>query len=420
MPTEHYKVALAIAALFIITYTIVSISHTDIIGEAAKTRQLSAPALYSPINNAFVNNPLTFSWSIVPYATSYQLQVSIIDFNTIIYDTQTASTTFTLNTGLSPGMYVWRVRALARNSIGPWSTINTINVNSQTPSYMLSVAKTGTGTGTVASSPTGINCGSTCSANYVSGTIVTLTPAAGAGSRFEGWSGACTGTGACTVTLDSVKSVIAQFGINAQGALTFSDNFSSYTPDICQSGGSTIGPWSIVYTGYGCVKIEGNATNKWLHENPQTSTSSGETHSSMVVGPSFTAPYTYELDINTEQQLRTNSPPNPWETAWVVWDYTDDSHFYYFALKTNGWELGKEDPAYPGAQRFLTTGSSPVTIKGQWSHVKITQDTTNTLKVYVNGQLITTFTDTERPYTSGKIGLYNEDAHVGFDNVNVY
>ena len=63
----------------------------------------------------------------------------------------------------------------------------------------------GTGTGTVTSSPSGINCGSTCSATYSSGTSVTLTAAAASGSTFAGWSGACTGTGTCTVSMTAAR-----------------------------------------------------------------------------------------------------------------------------------------------------------------------------------------------------------------------
>ena len=75
----------------------------------------------------------------------------------------------------------------------------------------LTVADAGTGTGTVTSSPAGINCGSTCSASFASGTSVTLTAAAGSGSTFAGWSGACTGTGTCTVNLTAASAVTATF-----------------------------------------------------------------------------------------------------------------------------------------------------------------------------------------------------------------
>jgi hypothetical protein len=76
----------------------------------------------------------------------------------------------------------------------------------------LSVGKTGSGTGTVTSSPAGINCGSTCAAFYDHGTNVVLTPIPGANSAFTGWSGGgCSGTGTCTVPMTAAQSVSADF-----------------------------------------------------------------------------------------------------------------------------------------------------------------------------------------------------------------
>jgi uncharacterized repeat protein (TIGR02543 family) len=78
--------------------------------------------------------------------------------------------------------------------------------------YALTVSKTGTGSGTVTSSPAGISCGSDCSESYASGTSVTLTAAAASGSTFAGWSGACTGTSStCTVSMSAAQSVTATF-----------------------------------------------------------------------------------------------------------------------------------------------------------------------------------------------------------------
>src|SRR3989338_7356019 len=54
--------------------------------------------------------------------------------------------------------------------------------------YSLSVTKSGTGLGTVTSSPEGIDCGLDCSENYNSGTVVTLSASASSGSTFTGWS----------------------------------------------------------------------------------------------------------------------------------------------------------------------------------------------------------------------------------------
>jgi hypothetical protein len=57
--------------------------------------------------------------------------------------------------------------------------------------FLLTVTKAGTGSGTVTSAPTGINCGSDCTENYASGTSVTLTAAPASGSTFAGWTGDC-------------------------------------------------------------------------------------------------------------------------------------------------------------------------------------------------------------------------------------
>ncbi|MFN8487878.1 MAG: FG-GAP-like repeat-containing protein [Caldilineaceae bacterium] len=79
----------------------------------------------------------------------------------------------------------------------------------------LTVSKAGAGSGTVTSTPAGISCGATCSANFIPSTVITLTAIASTGSTFTGWSGAgCTGTGTCRVTLDAAKSVTANFTLN--------------------------------------------------------------------------------------------------------------------------------------------------------------------------------------------------------------
>jgi hypothetical protein len=85
-------------------------------------------------------------------------------------------------------------------------------------SFALDVSKNGTGTGTVTSSPAGINCGGDCSQSYLSGTSVTLTASPSAGSSFAGWSGSgCSGTGTCVVTMDQARSVTATFTQNPPG-----------------------------------------------------------------------------------------------------------------------------------------------------------------------------------------------------------
>lgn len=93
----------------------------------------------------------------------------------------------------------------------PGSATVTINDN-EVPDMILTVTRIGNGTGTVTSSPSGIDCGSDCTEAYFPDQLVTLTATPDAGSKFAGWSGGCTGTSTtCQVTLNISKSVNAQF-----------------------------------------------------------------------------------------------------------------------------------------------------------------------------------------------------------------
>jgi Divergent InlB B-repeat domain/PASTA domain len=67
------------------------------------------------------------------------------------------------------------------------------------------------GRGRVTSSPRGIACGRTCSHGYAYGTPVTLKAKPARGSKFSGWSGACTGSHPCQVVTNDDVSVKATF-----------------------------------------------------------------------------------------------------------------------------------------------------------------------------------------------------------------
>ncbi len=92
---------------------------------------------------------------------------------------------------------------------------NAVTVGSGS-SFNLQVNRNGTGTGTVTSSPAGINCGSTCNASFANNTLVTLTPSPVAGSTFSSWSGDCSGSNSCQVTMNQARSVTANFSILSQ------------------------------------------------------------------------------------------------------------------------------------------------------------------------------------------------------------
>ncbi|MCA9578451.1 MAG: hypothetical protein KC668_23625 [Myxococcales bacterium] len=108
----------------------------------------------------------------------------------------------------------------------------------------LTVTKSGTGAGTVASDVPGIDCGSTCASSFTNGTMVTLTATPATGSTFTGWSGGCMGASTtCSVTVTTMVGVTAQFTADqhtlqvvptGEGTGTVSNNTGSI---LCGTGG---------------------------------------------------------------------------------------------------------------------------------------------------------------------------------------
>jgi len=78
--------------------------------------------------------------------------------------------------------------------------------------FTLTVNQSGTGNGTVTSSPTGINCGATCTATFAPGTSVTLTATPAANSTFAGFSGNVDCSDG-VVTMNANKTCTATFNL---------------------------------------------------------------------------------------------------------------------------------------------------------------------------------------------------------------
>lgn len=99
--------------------------------------------------------------------------------------------------------------------------------------FAVAVQTRGRGSGAVTSTPPGIDCGSSCSAQFVEGELV-LTATPDGRSMFGGWVDACTGSNpGCTLTVDRDLLVTAVFheleyemivglGGNGAGAVTSS------------------------------------------------------------------------------------------------------------------------------------------------------------------------------------------------------
>lgn len=125
------------------------------------------------------------------------------------------------NAGLiSNTSYSYRVQAVdLAGNLGGYSAVATVLTKADP---VLTLTKSGTGSGTITSNPVGLDCGAVCTPSFASNTSVALTATSSVGSTFTGWSGACTGTGTCNVTMDAAKSVTA----------TFNDNQPPTAPDV--------------------------------------------------------------------------------------------------------------------------------------------------------------------------------------------
>jgi hypothetical protein len=106
------------------------------------------------------------------------------------------------------------------------------------PLYVLSVNKSGTGSGTVTSNPTGIDCGSDCSEPYSDMTDVRLTATPAVGSTFAGWSGH-TDCADGLVSMNADRSCIATF--NLQSSTPVNTGLLNPTSNTAQSGGDRNG-----------------------------------------------------------------------------------------------------------------------------------------------------------------------------------
>lgn len=200
----------------------------------------------------------------------------------------------------------------------------------------------------------------------------------------------------------------------ARAPARFADDFSAYRAGACAPEGSRLGPWTVVFTGYGCARVEGRGRSRRLHADTLGSSRPSKPMALLLTGPRLSAPLALRARLQTERRVGEE----PWKAAWLVWGYADERHFYYFIPKPNGWELGKRDPAYPGGQRFLASGGEPAVPLGRWALVEVEQDEGHGITVRLDGRRVAAFVDRERPYPAGRIALYVEGAHAHFADVS--
>jgi hypothetical protein len=214
----------------------------------------------------------------------------------------------------------------------------------------------------------------------------------------------------------------------------FVDNFSGYQQNHCWTDGQFFGPWTVAWSGFGCVEaITDSSETPWLNETPKAS--SGPGRSALTIGPSPgpVTLYTFQVSIKTIAQL--DKSPKPWQVGWALWSYSNPNSFYNVVLKPNGWELDKEYTTSTGAQGqcFLASGTNYKFPIGVRYDLQITDAVvgvaTKSITVKVSfgsppGQItLGTYTDAGAcgvpPYMSGNIALYTEAASADFTNVQI-
>ncbi|MCX6545572.1 MAG: hypothetical protein NTV05_14320 [Acidobacteria bacterium] len=146
--------------------------------------------------------------------------------------------------------------------------------------YLLSITQTGTGSGTVTSDSGGINCGTTCSATYANGTVVTLTATAASDSVFAGWSGTGCASGSVTITAPTTCS--ATFNLITQ---------SSYTLAVAKAGagtGTVTSNPGTINCGTTCSAVYAGGTQVTLTATPATGSRFGSWSGTGCAGGSVT------------------------------------------------------------------------------------------------------------------------------------
>jgi uncharacterized protein (DUF2141 family) len=260
----------------------------------------------------------------------------------------------------------------------------------------LSIAKTGSGIGSVSSDPAGIDCGGTCSADYSYGTAVTLTATPGTESAFIGWNGGgCSGTGDCVVTMDDTKAITAAFKFNA--TLPFTDDFES---------GS--GQWT-VQNGEWATVLENTAYRVYY---PGSGTSSMRSY--------YDGPYASTwTDYAIQARVKVESSTSSSGFAQLMVRWQDSKNYYYLALEGDG--DVKIRKYVDGSSSTMDSADLDLELD-KWYTLKleVSGDTTPVLRASVDGTPVLTVTDTSgSPYAAGTCAIGSSKGTAQFDDVVV-
>jgi len=232
--------------------------------------------------------------------------------------------------------------------------------------YTLSVSKTGSGT--VTSDVGGINCGATCSASLSTDTAVTLTATPATGYAFTGWSGACTGTGTCTTTMNAARSVMATFtqvtysmGVTVVGSGSVSSSPSGITCGASCSASFPSGT-SVTLT---ATPATGYAFSGWSGSCTGTGTCVTSMSGAKAVTATFSTQLTYVLSASVIGSGSIMSAPagiNCGATCSAT--YASGTSVTLTAVPATGFAFDGWSGACTGAGACVTTVTAAQTVTG--------------------------------------------------------
>jgi hypothetical protein len=177
--------------------------------------------------STLTGSTVTFQWTAGAGNTDYFLYLGTSPGGNDIYGQDQGTSLSVAVTGIPTNGQTVYVRVWSNESTG-WLdndyTYTAASLGNSTQGPSLTITASGSGSGAVGSSPAGTSCGSGC-LSFAAGTAVTLTATPNAGSTFAGWSGACSGTGSCAVTMNSNQAVTAAFTLTVSGSTVIYSDF---------------------------------------------------------------------------------------------------------------------------------------------------------------------------------------------------
>jgi len=251
---------------------------------------------------------------------------------------------------------------------GPWSWScigaragNDAACSANSNSYPLTVTRSGNGTGTITVDTGSLAwSGRNQTGTYNAGTVVTLTVTPGINTEFLGWSGACSGTGSCTVTMDAAKYVNAAL-VNTSSGLMAYYPFDGNALDM--SGNER----------HGKVFDASLTTDRFGNENRAYSFDGIKSYISLVPYP-----VNNHFTLSAWVYVNDNSINNQ-----MLLDLSQDGMYLKYRVGINNQKMFAEFDDGAGTNRIESTDIFP---QGEWVHVAVTDELRNR-KIFWNGQL---------------------------------